>query len=181
MEILPSTTSKSERKLTEKQQSFLEQLVEAQGDAKKAAELADRALDEAWKHTKAGASEAKILAKMQGAVLEGGGDYPANEYIIGSGHNALLCRYQSEKRILSNEDQLSIEWAGTYKHYHSAMFRTIPIGKACLLYTSPSPRDRQNLVCRLLLEKKKNNHTNCHSPKNQTIHKTIYVTTKIRS
>ena len=97
---------------------------------KKAAELADRALDEAWKHTKAGASEAKILAKIQGAVLEGGGDYPANEYIIGSGHNALLCRYQSEKRILSNEDQLSIEWAGTYKHYHSAMFRTIPIGKA---------------------------------------------------
>jgi Xaa-Pro dipeptidase len=97
---------------------------------KKAAELADIALDEAWEHTKAGASEAKILAKMQGAVFEGGGDYPANEYIIGSGHNALLCRYQSEKRILSNEDQLSIEWAGTYKHYHSAMFRTILIGKA---------------------------------------------------
>ena len=50
---------------------------------KKAAELADRALDEAWKYTKAGASEAKILAEMQKAVLEGGGDYPANEYIIG--------------------------------------------------------------------------------------------------
>ena len=97
---------------------------------KKAAELADRALDQAWKFTKAGASESKILAEMQKAVLEGGGDYPANEYIIGSGNNALLCRYQSEKRILSNQDQLSIEWAGTYKHYHSAMFRTIPIGKA---------------------------------------------------
>jgi Xaa-Pro dipeptidase len=97
---------------------------------KKAAELADRALDEAWKYAKAGESEAKILAEMQKVVLEGGGDYPANEYIIGSGHNALLCRYQSEKRNLSNEDQLSIEWAGTYKHYHSAMFRTIPIGKA---------------------------------------------------
>ena len=97
---------------------------------KKAAELADRALDEAWKHTKAGASEAKILAEMQRAVLEGGGDYPANEYIIGSGDNALLCRYQSEKRNLSDTDQLSLEWAGTYKHYHSAMFRTIPIGKA---------------------------------------------------
>ncbi len=97
---------------------------------KKAAVLADRALDEAWKHSKGGASEAKILAEMQKVVLEGGGDYPANEYIIGSGHNALLCRYQAEKRILSNQDQLSIEWAGTYKHYHSAMFRTIPIGKA---------------------------------------------------
>ena len=97
---------------------------------KKAAELADNALDEAWKNTKAGASEAKILAEMQKIVLEGGGDYPANEYIIGSGHNALLCRYQAEKRKLSKLDQLSIEWAGTYKHYHSAMFRTIPIGKA---------------------------------------------------
>ena len=96
---------------------------------KKAAELADKALDEAWKYTKAGASEAKILAEMQKVVLEGGGDYPANEYIIGSGHNALLCRYQAEKRALSKQDQLSIEWAGTYKHYHSAMFRTIPIGK----------------------------------------------------
>ena len=97
---------------------------------KKAAELADSALDEAWKYTKAGASEAKILAEMQRVVLEGGGDYPANEYIIGSGDNALLCRYQSEKRNLSNTDQLSLEWAGTFKHYHSAMFRTIPIGKA---------------------------------------------------
>ena len=97
---------------------------------KKAAQLADNALDQAWKYTKAGASEAKILAEMQKAVLEGGGDYPANEYIIGSGHNALLCRYQAEKRELSKQDQLSIEWAGTYKHYHSAMFRTIPIGKA---------------------------------------------------
>ncbi len=97
---------------------------------KKAAELADKALDQAWKHAKAGVSEAKILAEMQKVVLEGGGDYPANEYIIGSGHNALLCRYQAEKRNLSKQDQLSIEWAGTYKHYHSAMFRTIPVGKA---------------------------------------------------
>ena len=97
---------------------------------KKAAELADNALDEAWKYTKAGANEAKILAEMQRAVLEGGGDYPANEYIIGSGANALLCRYQAEKRNLSNTDQLSLEWAGTFKHYHSAMFRTIPIGNA---------------------------------------------------
>ena len=97
---------------------------------RKAAELADRALDEAWKHAKSGVSEAKILAEMQKVVLEGGGDYPANEYIIGSGPNALLCRYQAEKRNLSNIDQLSLEWAGTFKHYHSAMFRTILIGKA---------------------------------------------------
>ena len=97
---------------------------------KKAAELADRALDEVWKHAKVGATESKILAEMNRIIFEGGGDYPANEFIIGSGKNALLCRYQADKQILSNPDQLTVEWAGTYKHYHSAMFRTIPIGKA---------------------------------------------------
>ena len=96
---------------------------------KKAAELADKAMEAAWKHTHAGVNESKILAEMQGTIFSGGGDYPANEFIIGSGKNALLCRYQSEKRNLDEIDQLSIEWAGTYKHYHSAMFRTIPIGK----------------------------------------------------
>jgi Xaa-Pro dipeptidase len=97
---------------------------------RKAAKLADKALEEVWKHAKVGASESTILAKMNSIIFEGGGDYPANEFIIGSGKNALLCRYQSEKQILKNPDQLTIEWAGTYRHYHSAMFRTIPIGKA---------------------------------------------------
>ena len=50
---------------------------------KKAAQLADNALDQAWKYTKAGVNETKLLAEMQKAVLEGGGDYTANEYIIG--------------------------------------------------------------------------------------------------
>jgi len=97
---------------------------------RKAAHLADLALDEAWKFAKSGVSESKILAEMNRVIFEGGGDYPANEFIIGSGQNALLCRYQAEKQILKQQDQLTIEWAGTYRHYHSAMFRTIPIGKA---------------------------------------------------
>ena len=96
---------------------------------KKAAKLADEAIRVAWKYARAGQSEAKILAEMQKVIFEGGGDYPANEFIIGSGKNALLCRYQSEKQILQSTDQLSIEWAGTYKHYHSCLFRTILIGK----------------------------------------------------
>ena len=96
---------------------------------KKAAQLADNAMESAWMYAHSGVNESKILAEMQGTIFNGGGDYPANEFIIGSGKNALLCRYQSEKRNLDKIDQLSIEWAGTYKHYHSAMFRTIPIGK----------------------------------------------------
>ena len=75
---------------------------------KKAAELADKALNEIWRYAKAGVSESKILAEMNKVIFEGGGDYPANEFIIGSGKNALLCRYQSEKQILNKQDQLTV-------------------------------------------------------------------------
>ena len=52
---------------------------------KKAAELADLAMEAAWKFSHAGQNESKTLAEMQGAIFKGGGDYPANEFIIGSG------------------------------------------------------------------------------------------------
>ncbi|NLS04496.1 aminopeptidase P family protein [Rhizobium sp. P32RR-XVIII] len=95
----------------------------------RAAALADDALDAAIRLTKPGANEADILAAMQGAVFSGGGDYPANEFIIGSGVDALLCRYKAGRRKLDANDQLTLEWAGTYAHYHVAMMRTIVIGE----------------------------------------------------
>lgn len=81
--------------------------------AKRAGELADDALDAALKIVAAGADEADILAAMQGAVFAGGGDYPANEFIIGSGPDALLCRYKAGRRKLDAKDQLTLEWAGS--------------------------------------------------------------------
>ena len=65
---------------------------------RKAGELADDALEAAIKLTKAGADEGDILAAMHSAVFSRGGDYPANEFIIGSGKDALLCRYKSGRR-----------------------------------------------------------------------------------
>jgi Xaa-Pro dipeptidase len=96
---------------------------------KTAAGLADAALDAALPLIRPGGSEAEILAAMQGAVFSGGGDYPGNEFIIGSGHDALLCRYKAGRRTLEDQDQLTLEWAGVYAHYHAAMMRTIIIGK----------------------------------------------------
>ena len=96
---------------------------------RKAAELADDALDEAHSLVRDGCDEGELLAAMQGAVFRGGGDYPGNEFIIGSGENALLCRYYSGRRKLSPEDQITLEWAGAYRHYHAAMMRTIPVGR----------------------------------------------------
>ncbi|MEM7226716.1 MAG: Xaa-Pro peptidase family protein [Pseudomonadota bacterium] len=95
---------------------------------RRAAELADDAYDEAVRLTHAGGDEAEILAAMQGAVFRGGGDYPGNEFIIGSGPGALLCRYYTGRRVLDDEDQLTLEWAGAYRHYHAAMMRTFRVG-----------------------------------------------------
>lgn len=96
---------------------------------RKAAAMADDAWDAALSVSRAGVSEAKILAAMQGAIFEAGGDYAGNEFIIGSGDDALLCRYKSGRRILDQNDQLTLEWAGASAHYHAAMMRTLIIGK----------------------------------------------------
>ncbi|MEE9313210.1 MAG: Xaa-Pro peptidase family protein [Rhizobiaceae bacterium] len=96
---------------------------------RKAARYADLALEAAIEHTKGGADEGKILAAMQGAIFEAGGDYPGNPFIIGSGADALLCRYKSGRRKLSKNDQLTIEWAGVSAQYHVAMMRTLVVGK----------------------------------------------------
>lgn len=97
---------------------------------RQAAELADRALEEAHRLAAPGAFEGDILAAMHSAIFKGGGDYPGNEFIIGSGDDALLCRYFTGRRHLSAKDQLTLELAGTYRHYHAALMRTIPIGEA---------------------------------------------------
>ena len=96
---------------------------------REAAKLADAALDAAHDEIRPDAFEGDILAAMHGAIFRGGGDDPANEFIIGSGADALLCRYKTGRRHLSAEDQLTLEFAGTYRHYHAALMRTIGIGK----------------------------------------------------
>jgi Xaa-Pro dipeptidase len=97
---------------------------------RRAAELADRALEAALPLVGPGAFEGDILAAMHGAIFAGGGDYPGNEFIIGSGPGALLCRYYSGRRHLDAEDQLTLEWAGVERHYHAAMMRTLRVGAA---------------------------------------------------
>lgn len=100
---------------------------------RRAAELSDDALNAAIETTGAGAFEGDILAAMQGAVFKGGGDYAGNEFILGSGPGALLCRYYSGRRHLDAQDQLTLEWSGAYARYHAAMMRTLVVG-------TPDPR-----------------------------------------
>lgn len=97
---------------------------------RRAAALSDDALDQALALARPGAFEGDILAAMQGAVFRGGGDYAGNEFIIGSGPRALLCRYFSGRRHLEPQDQLTLEWSGAYARYHAAMMRTVLVGRA---------------------------------------------------
>jgi Xaa-Pro dipeptidase len=99
----------------------------------RAAALADAALDAGLGLIRAGADEGEILAAMQGAVFSGGGDYPANPFIIGSGEDALLCRTKTGRRRLGAEDQITLEFAGAYRLYHVALMRTVVVG-------APTPR-----------------------------------------
>ncbi|WP_284154830.1 M24 family metallopeptidase [Algicella marina] len=104
---------------------------------RKAAELADTALDVAVATIRPGISEAEVLAAMQAAVLRGGGDYPGNPFIIGSGDHALLCRYSSGRQAIRTQDQVTLEWAGVWRQYHAAMMATPIVGE---------PTDRQKLL-----------------------------------
>ena len=98
--------------------------------AERAAALGDYALDAALPLIRQGGDEGAILAAMHSAIFTGGGDYPANEFIIGSGADALLCRYKAGRRKLTINDQLTLEWSGVFHHYHAPMMRTVLTGKA---------------------------------------------------
>jgi Xaa-Pro dipeptidase len=100
-------------------------------EAARLSDLADRA---AIERTAAGADEGAILAAMHNEIFAGGGDYPGNEFIIGSGADALLCRYKSGRRKLDDIDQLTLEFAGVYRHYHAAIMRTHIVGRASALH-----------------------------------------------
>ena len=97
---------------------------------RRAAELGDAALEAAIAATGPGVNESDILADMHNVIFRGGGDDPANEFIIGSGPGAMMCRYYSGRRVLAAQDQLTLEFAGTYRHYHAALMRTIAVGSA---------------------------------------------------
>ena len=95
-------------------------------EAARLSDLADRAALDA---TFAGADEGEILAAMHHAIFAAGGDYPGNEFIIGSGADALLCRYKSGRRRLDADDQITLEFAGVSRHYHAAIMRTHIVGQ----------------------------------------------------
>ncbi|WP_046866358.1 M24 family metallopeptidase [Microvirga massiliensis] len=96
---------------------------------REAGRLADLADEAALARIRAGADEGEILAAQHAAIFSAGGDYPGNEFIIGSGRDALLCRYKAGRRRLDATDQITLEFAGVFRHYHAAIMRTAVVGE----------------------------------------------------
>ena len=101
---------------------------------RKAASLSDAADAAALAEIEVGADEGAILAAQHATIFSGGGDYPGNEFIIGSGRDALLCRYKSGRRRLAANDQITLEFAGAFRHYHAAIMRTVVVGEPHALH-----------------------------------------------
>ena len=113
---------------------------------REAALLSDMADKAAIEHTHAGADEGAILAAMHSAIFTAGGDYPGNEFIIGSGADALLCRYKAGRRKLDANDQMTLEFAGVWRHYHAAIMRTHIVGRPKRLHASYHAAAREALL-----------------------------------
>lgn len=96
---------------------------------RKAAELADQSLEAMLAAARPGAFEGDIAAAGAVPILAGGGDPPPSGPVLGSGDRALLVRSASGFRHLDAVDQLTMEFAASYRHYCACLMRTIAIGK----------------------------------------------------
>lgn len=96
---------------------------------RRAAELADRSLEAMLAATAPGAFEGDIAAAGAVPMLAGGGDPPPSGPVLGSGDRALLVRSATGYRQLDPVDQLTIEFAASYRHYCACLMRTVAVGK----------------------------------------------------
>jgi Xaa-Pro dipeptidase len=103
---------------------------------RRAAALADDALVAMLGAIRPGAFEGSISAAGLSAILQGGGDMPPSGPVLGSGDRALLVRSSTGARHLDAVDQITMEFAGTYRRYCACLMRTAAVGKA-------DPRQRQ--------------------------------------
>ena len=97
---------------------------------RRAAELADQSLEAMLATARPGAFEGDIAAAGAVPILAGGGDPPPSGPVLGSGDRALLIRSATGFRHLDPVDQLTLEFAGSYRHYCACLMRTVAIGKA---------------------------------------------------
>ncbi|MEM8665762.1 MAG: M24 family metallopeptidase, partial [Pseudomonadota bacterium] len=69
-------------------------------------------------------------AAITNSMLLAGGDAPAAEVAVNSGHDALLVRGRSGDRDIGTNDQVSLSFAASRARYHAAIKDTVVLGEA---------------------------------------------------
>ncbi|MBV7483873.1 Xaa-Pro peptidase family protein [Bordetella sp. BOR01] len=96
---------------------------------REAARLADDSLVAMLDAARPGAFEGDIAAAGAAVQFRGGGDPPPGGPVLGSGERALLVRTAAGYRHLDAQDQLTLEFAASYRHYCACLMRTVAIGR----------------------------------------------------
>jgi Xaa-Pro aminopeptidase len=95
---------------------------------REAARLADDALVAMIATAGPGVFEGEVHAAGHAAIYVGGGDVAASPPVLGSGERALLVRASTGFRKLEPVDQLTLEFAASFRRYHVCLMRTVAIG-----------------------------------------------------
>lgn len=104
---------------------------------RRAAELADDALDAATEYVGKGAAAAETVAAMLRRILVQGGTVPATAPSAEPLDYSAFGASSRTARTATGGNGLTLTWAGAYRHYHAAMMRS--------LMTGPVPPDLERL------------------------------------
>jgi len=96
---------------------------------RQAGRLADAALAVANRLTVPYQPVSRIYAEMMHGILAGDGDPSASRWPMGSGKEALLVRYHTGHGKVRPRDQVTFEFAASYRHYHAALMNVVVTGK----------------------------------------------------
>ena len=96
---------------------------------REAGRLADKADAAALALIRAGADEGAILAAQHAAIFGAGGDYPANEFIIGSGRRRPPVPLQGGPAHARRAGPDHARIRRRLRHYHAAIMRTVMVGE----------------------------------------------------
>ncbi len=114
---------------------------------KRAAKATEAGVMAGYDVIKPGITENDIAAAISEAMFKAGGEYPAVPPYVTSGPRTMIGHATWEGREIQDNDHVFIEVGGCYRRYHTAMMRTIVLGKQ-----SPSMREAEQVMMNTLDE-----------------------------
>ncbi|MFO8035715.1 MAG: Xaa-Pro peptidase family protein [Anaerolineales bacterium] len=99
----------------------------------RAAELADKGIERAWRALRTGMTERKIGQLIASAYVEGGADETRSLIVrsdpVHSFEDTFLCNKYLTDRLITTGDYINVDTGCVYRGYHSDMMRSALIGE----------------------------------------------------